>query len=124
MDNYLQDIFEELYRDDGMAVVGRGLGVRRLLLKFLEKYCLDNSSALNCPSANAVNSSAAVLATKSSSGSSNQVAKKIVFCINAGGNEDSILNGLLAEGVLPHQLPKVNLNLFYFLSSLNIVYLC
>jgi hypothetical protein len=33
--------------------------------------------------------------------------KKVVFCINANGTEDFILNGLLAEGLMPHRLPKV-----------------
>lgn len=41
MDDYLSDIFEEVYVEDGLVVMGRGLGIHRLLCKFLEKYCQD-----------------------------------------------------------------------------------
>ncbi len=109
-------MFEELYRSDGLAVIGRGLGMRRLLLKFLEKYCLDNfnavapqstptSSMLNPAVASLLKGSDGGITVNSSSGSA--LAKKIVFCINATGMEEIIINGLLAEGLMPQQLPKV-----------------
>lgn len=146
MDEYLQHVFEELYREDGLSVVGRGLGIKRLLLKFLQKYCVDCSAPIDhapglaghveSSATDAANASASVLnpelqrranssdhgiVVSSSSGSS--FAKKIVFCVNATGMEHMLIHGLLAEGLMPNQLPKVLLKWIH-VSLLNLNHIC
>jgi hypothetical protein len=83
MDTYIKIAFEELLHEDGLAVMAKGMGIQRLLIKFLQYYSMPQSIA------------------------ENEKKPKLVFCINAHGMEESILNGLLAEGLMPHQLPKV-----------------
>ena len=112
MDSYVQAAFEELLREDGLAVFGQGLGVTRLLIKFLHYYStVTTTAAPNNPLAAAASSS-----SSSSSGVAQQVAstlsphRPLVLCINTAGTEDYILKALLADGLLPDQLPKVITN--------------
>jgi len=72
--------FEELYNEDGLLVMARGLGLQRVISKFLEYY---------------------------SSSSSSTGVRKLVFCLNADGDEDTLRNILLSEGVVLSHLPKV-----------------
>lgn len=51
--------FEELYREDGLTVMGRGLGINYLFAKFCQLYSTVHSNLTD--------------------------SRKLVFCINAGG---------------------------------------
>lgn len=82
MDTYIASAFKELFNQDGMTVMGRGLGINRLLLKFIQYYT-------NPPI-------------------EKDKKKKLVFVMNTSSDLiDIITNGLLAEGLLPYQLPRV-----------------
>lgn len=59
MDNNIKSAFEELYREDGLTVMGRGLGINYLYAKFCQLYSTVRSNQ--------------------------EVSRKLVFCINAGG---------------------------------------
>ena len=37
-DAFMSQIFEELFDNDGLTVMARGLGIKRLLIKFLQHY--------------------------------------------------------------------------------------
>lgn len=77
IDAYIKVAFEQLFRCDGLTVMGRGLGIRRLFTKFVHYYSLPG------------------------------LDKKIVFVINANEAVDSIKQALYAEGLMPYQMPKV-----------------
>ena len=100
MDTYVKEAFEEMMREDGLAVFGQGLGVTRLLIKFLHYY----STMTTRP---AVPSSSSVAQQVASTLSPH---RPLVLCINTAGTEDFILKALLADGLLPDQLPKVITN--------------
>lgn len=89
MDTYLAKIFSEIYQEDGMVVMGRGLGVEKLLVKLIRAYSLSLSTSRNAP---------------------------LVFCINLNGLENSIIDLMLVDGVSPNLLPKVNNFMSTFLS--------
>ena len=46
MDLYLREAFMELYSDDGLLVMARGLGILRLLAKFLRLYSKESEKKL------------------------------------------------------------------------------
>ena len=76
MSIYIKGAFQELYAEDGLTIIARGLGMRKLLVKFLKLYSAHSD-------------------------------KKLVFCINLLGEENGILDMLLGDGLLKHELPKV-----------------
>ena len=78
--SFIVDVFSELYKEDGLLVLAPGLGLNRVISKFLQYY------------------------------SSAKAAKKLVFCLNTVGDEDSLLSILLSSGVKPTDLPKVLTN--------------
>ncbi len=80
MDDYIIEAFKQSYTEDGLTVMAKGIGLNRLVSKYLQLY----SSSLE--------------------------KGKLVFCINATGNEEMFLNYLLLEGVEPENLPKVLTN--------------
>ena len=77
MESYLLPAFEELFEDDGLLVMGRGLGILQLYSKFIRYY------------------------------SSKTVGRKLVLCLNANGFEDTIKSVLVSECVSPVDLPQV-----------------
>lgn len=38
-DEYVSDAFGELFKEDGLVVMSRGLGLRRLVVKYLQHCC-------------------------------------------------------------------------------------
>ena len=40
MDKYIKAAFNELLNEDGLAVMAKGLGIQRLLIKFLQYYSM------------------------------------------------------------------------------------
>ena len=45
---YLQEAFEQLLDGDGLMVMGRGLGLQRLIARFLRMYCEENKNLVLC----------------------------------------------------------------------------
>lgn len=80
MDEYLKVIFKEVYTNDGLVVMGHGLGIDRLYCKFLQYY----SEKLE------------------------KFKKPLVFCLNVNNLETSLLDLMISEGVRPDQMPKVS----------------
>eukprot|EP01031_Cornospumella_fuschlensis_P029931 gene29931-36146_t len=79
MDAYMKEAFLELYNDDGLIVLGHGLGVPYLLSKFLECYTLQ----------------------------SNTLPKPLVLCINAMDHVPLIHQMLRLHGLPEEALPEV-----------------
>jgi hypothetical protein len=71
MNEYLQPIFEDLYKEDGLCILARGLGIRHLFSKFIQAYCATSSPE----------------------------KRRIVFCLNVQGEDEAIRDTLRAEGV-------------------------
>ncbi|CAM9482773.1 unnamed protein product [Chrysoparadoxa australica] len=78
--SFLRHAFDELHREDGLLVMARGLGLKRVLAKFLRMHCEDRDS---------------------------KGRRRLVFCINAIGEEELLLNALQTDGVEPAQLPVI-----------------
>jgi DNA excision repair protein ERCC-4 len=89
-------LIEILFLSDGLAVVGRGLGIVALLAKFLRVYCVNKGSE----SEHSVESD----------GVSGGSARRLVFCLNASGMETALCDYLLRDGVPPSMLPGVITN--------------
>jgi len=87
MDKYISAAFQELYQEDGLLVMARGLGLTRLISKFIQYY----SNPANYSNAD-------------------KKEKKLVFCINATGLEDVLIDSLLAEGIPASHLPRLITN--------------
>ena len=45
MDKYIKAAFNELLNEDGLAVMAKGLGIQRLLIKFLQYYSMAQPAA-------------------------------------------------------------------------------
>lgn len=71
MNGYLLPIFEDLYKEDGLCVLARGLGIRHLFCKFIRGYCATATPG----------------------------TRRIVFCVNALGEDEAIRDTLRADGV-------------------------
>jgi hypothetical protein len=102
MDHYLRAAFVELLNEDGLAVMAKGIGAHRLLIKFLKYFSAPAEQVLHPKS----------FFTKEAAVSSLSVPgpvhkRKLVICINVSGMEESILEGLIADGVMPDELPKI-----------------
>ena len=50
MDKYIKAAFNELLNEDGLAVMAKGLGIQRLLIKFLQYYSMAQPAAGVCHS--------------------------------------------------------------------------
>lgn len=74
---YLTHAFSELYKDDGLLVIGKGLGIQTLLIKFLKSYSVSKTN------------------------------KKTVLCLNMPEEHSFINSSLFTEGLFPNQIPKV-----------------
>ena len=79
---YLSQVFEELLREDGLTVLGRGLGLRLLVSKFLQLY-----------------------------GDAQRWGNRLVFLLNGqSGEELALKDALLDEGCPSEVLPHVVTN--------------
>ncbi|RYG69231.1 hypothetical protein EON64_03255 [archaeon] len=76
----MKDAFVELYNEDGLIVLGHGLGMPYLFFKFLECYMLQ----------------------------SNSLPKPLVLCINAMDHVPLIHQFLRSNGVAEEALPEVH----------------
>lgn len=87
MDSFLKLAFKELFADDGLLVMGRGLGINHLFSKF----ALYHSSLLE--------------------------ERKLVFCLNCSGIEDQLHNLFLSSSdSSTKNLPQVGFELSVLLS--------
>ena len=89
MSAHLRHAFRELYETDGLCVMGRGLGLWRLLSKFIRVYSRKDEASS---------------------------ARRLVFCVNAARNAEEaqpLLDALLGDGVAPRDLPRVVTNESY-----------
>lgn len=81
-EHYIQQAFQELHKNDGLTIMGRGLGINLLYSKFVQLYSTNVKQN-----------------------------KPLVFCINASGSEESLIDLCLAEGTRPDELPKVTIGM-------------
>lgn len=102
MNRYIEASFIELFANDGLVVMGRGLGIELLYCKFLQYF------SRKCPPMTSTTTEAA---SSSSSSSTPKQIHRLVLCINAYGLEQAMCDLLLSEGAAPNQLPKVR-NIF------------
>ena len=79
--SFLAAAFRELLQEDGLLVLGRGLGLRLVLAKFLRLYS-----------------------------DRDRWGNRLVFCLNASGEERLLLDALLDEGCPPSSLPTTITN--------------
>ncbi len=82
---WLSIAMEELFREDGLCVMARGCGIHKLLAKFVQYY------SYGTPETHL----------------SQEESKKLVFVLNLAGQEQVILDHLLADGIPPHRLPRI-----------------
>lgn len=80
---YITECFSSVYSEDGLAVVARGLGMNKVISKFIQLYATPTTSE-----------------SSGSSSSSSTLERKLVLVINA--NKDSVMlrESLLNEGRL------------------------
>jgi len=93
MDEYLGQCFAELYEEDGLLVLARGLGLNRLISKFIELYSVAEQTE-----------------DSAASSSSASLQRKLVFCINARESSELLQMSLLSNGLSPSQLPVLVTN--------------
>lgn len=79
MEDYLRPCFSELYQDDGLVVLARGLGLDVLCGKFMQYYASQPLTQ----------------------------KRDLVLCINATGREQGIRSCILSHDGRPDRLPKV-----------------
>jgi DNA excision repair protein ERCC-4 len=79
MEAYLKLAFSELYTQDGLTVMARGVGLVKLFCKFIEHYATCSSESGKCP--------------------------HLVFCLNSSELEFTIKNAIFSDG--SQHLPKV-----------------
>lgn len=77
MEQYLKGAFTELFAEDGLVVMGRGLGIAKLFGKFAQYY------------------------------SSKEGGRKLVFCLNCSGAEDSLMELFMSTASSSAELPQV-----------------
>lgn len=88
--NYLSAAFSELYEEDGLVVLGRGLGWLGLLAAFVRFYGSDESHADDD-----------VMEEK-------RKRKPLVFVLNLVGKESQVLMSMLTSWGTPHgDLPRI-----------------
>ena len=79
MDSYLKPAFEELFREDGLTVLGRGLGISQLFSKFALYYSNQNAG------------------------------RKLVLCLNCTGTEEQLQDLFLSSSdSATSNLPQVS----------------
>lgn len=77
-DFYLKSAFQELFAEDGLLVMGKGLGINSLYGKFAQYY------------------------------SSKKNGRKVVFCLNCSGIEESLRDYMLPISDDPFEVPQVH----------------
>ncbi|EJK71210.1 hypothetical protein THAOC_07373 [Thalassiosira oceanica] len=87
--NYLSAAFSELYEEDGLVVLGRGLGWLGLLAAFVRFYGSDDSRA-------------------DDDNIEKRRRKPLVFVLNLVGKESQVLMSMLTSWGTPHgDLPRI-----------------
>lgn len=97
-DEYITECFNLLSHEDGLCIMAKGLGIRKLLGEFLRFHIIQHFSL--------------------SSKTKGEKGPGVVFCINhmegSGHNQsdyncssENLHSYLLTQGILPHQLPIV-----------------
>ena len=81
-----KEIVAQLFEEDGFLVLGKGLGLQKILASFLHAYCGTSAS------------------TEKEAG---KVKKHLVFTLNSMSEKESLMDSLLARGVPKTQLPRV-----------------
>lgn len=81
MDAYLSKAYDELLKSDGLCVMARGLGLKRLLVKFIQHYSVGVTARGG--------------------------TKQLVFVINAKDDDEVIRDMLMADGLAPTAAPHV-----------------
>lgn len=91
--NFLYVQYKLFFEPDGMVVMAQGIGIKQLFIKFIKAYCVEADTAVNETSLEATSSTTSVK------------EKRLVFCLNASGLEDSVRSALLQDGLKYSQLP-------------------
>jgi hypothetical protein len=94
MEEYLRLAFEELYTEDGLTVMAKGVGVWVVLMKFVLLYGTQPHSSTSEASS-----------STSSSAAGNE--KKLVFCLQTMDRAEEMKKCLIYEGLGPAEFPKV-----------------
>ncbi len=112
MNRYIEASFAELFENDGLTVMGRGLGIDLLFCKFIQYF------SKNVPTTTASKPQSSITAVVPAISSPR--LQRLVLCINVNGQEEAMCDLLLHEGASPNQLPKVSHTTIY---QLNVTYI-
>jgi hypothetical protein len=91
---YLRSAFKELFAEDGLMVMGRGLGIQELFAKFALYY------------------------------SKKAKERSIVMCLNCFGLEDSLGDLFSSHGASASEMPQVTANLLVCFPFFLLLVLC
>ena len=94
MDSYLSEVFSELYNDDGLVCMAKGIGLNQLFSKFMQLYTQRSSSDLDISGDGVVD----ILDRRE---------KKLVFVLNAGKSSSMLQESLLHHGFRLDELPLI-----------------
>ena len=96
MDDFVKSAFEELFQNDGLVVMARYLGIKKLFAKFAQFYCSEQSISQS---------------------------KRLIFFLNANDWVDYVRNALISNGekiplasfprVVTNEIPNQDRNLMY-----------
>lgn len=95
MENYLKIIFEELLLEDGLCLLGKGIGIEKLYLKFIKLFSLNSSN--------------------SNSNSNSSSNNKVIFCLNSIDEIKWIKEYLYSDGLQQINFPKVKFKIIYLI---------
>ena len=108
--SYLSEAFSDLYAEDGLVVMGRGLGWLGLLCSFVRYYVdtEDGYAAANINEDADMKQPAAAAAAAETSTSTTQRKPPLIFVLNLRENERQILLSTLSSwGTPTNQLPTI-----------------
>lgn len=108
--SYLSEAFSDLYSQDGLIVMGRGLGWLSLLCSFVMFYG-DAENALNEESNNVDEKKQPASAAAESGGQQTQRKPPLIFVLNLRENERQVLLSTLSSwGTPTDSLPRIITN--------------
>jgi hypothetical protein len=103
---FIQEAFSELYSEDGIVVMAKGLGIHQLLAKFLQLY---NRSSYDVDQMH--HEDLSMSSSTRGNDDDNKFKRRLVFCINMCGQEEAIHNLLTSEASSPTAISQVLDNL-------------